>query len=297
MTSKTRYPSRSAPRPRTGRAAGRPAPRAPVPRASRLPGGRPASGAGSGRGRGNERRPYFVALAALLAAATALVGYLVVNQPANTSAECVVAVDAQGSTRPMLDTYRSWLPTEIKDCAKADHARIDVVLINGDTSTGRTMPVMLDLSKLSYSGNGPDDSKMLDDRLKDFAQHAADVIFQAPPSLNGTDLTAIGCVASPLLKQHKKATLIIDSDAINNRSPYNFGFIPLDDQHITAYLQDLQQVGQICDLSGVTVEWYGAGIGGGTSRFSLDTLNQVKRFWTSYFGACGTTLSVYQRSI
>jgi hypothetical protein len=247
--------------------------------------------------RNDHRRTFVIAGLAALGAGILLIAYLVFWAPGPSSA-CVVAVDAQGSTQEMVSTYRDWLPQEITNCAKAHHAQVTTMLINGDTSTGRTMPVTTNLRKVSgLTGNKADDDPILDQAISSFAQRAADMLFQAPPSQYGTDLISTGCVARPFLKNHAHATLVIDSDGINNRSPYNFGFIPLSDQHISAIIAHLQETNQLCDLSHVIVEWYGVGVGNGTSHFTPGTLDEVQRFWFAYFTACHATLAVYQRSL
>jgi hypothetical protein len=251
-------------------------------------------------GGGVRRRPIILLIATVLAVAVvAIARQLIWPSPHLPKAVCTVAIDAQGSTQPMASKYQQWLPNQISSCAKANRARVEVVLINGETSTTTTTVKPDDLSKLHLTGNAVDDDKIVEDEINRFSAEAIATIFSAPTSPIGTDLISTGCVVSPLLKHREQATLIIDSDGENNREPYIFGrpSFPMDSTHISTYIDQLRSAGQICNLSGVTVEWYGAGIGGDTKNFALNRLSEIRDFWTAYFAASRTTLSVYQRSL
>jgi hypothetical protein len=295
MANKTRMAGGSSPAPTVRRPATRQSYRPPqrgTPRPlPRRPGDRPASATVQ---RDDLRLQLIIGALTILAIAAGVTVWNLWPREHPPRAACVVAIDAQGSSGPQVPNYRKWLPGQLSRCAKASRALIDVMLINGETSTSPVLVDSLDLSKLDFVGDPIDDGKIIDQAIKNYSSSAMDKILQAPNSSIGTDLVATGCAARPQLKGVKN-TLIVFSDGDNSRPPLVFGKkdTPMDDASIPGYIDRLRNSGQICDLSGATVDWYGANVGGGADELH-GILGQIQKFWSAYFTASNAHLVEYQ---
>jgi hypothetical protein len=294
MADKTRLIGRATPAVPAGRPpmrhGSRPARRPRPQPTSRLPGSRSASSTTQQDG---QLRQILIGLAAALTiGAGGLTGHLW-PRAHRPQASCVVAIDAQGSSAPQVKYYKNWLPDQLIRCAEADRAVIEVMLINGETSTNPTRVRSLDLSKLHYVGNANDDKQTIETAIKHYASSAMTEILAAPNSSVGTDLVATGCAARPQLRAVVN-TLIIFSDGDNSRPPLVFGKnMPMDKASIAGYIDRLRSSGQICNLHGATVDWYGAGVGGGSNALS-GILGPIQDFWSAYFDASQAHLIDYQ---
>lgn len=236
--------------------------------------------------------------AALVAVGLVLVGlqlkdYVWPGQPASA---CVVAVDPQGSTRAMAATYESWVPDQVRACADKNSV-VSLVLVTSETRTGTTMPAVLDLTKIDYTGNDVRDRELVNNAVDKFVGTEVPALFQAPKQLNlGTDLIGLDCVAADLLKGRVNPRLVIDTDGMNDREPYKLRRIALDPDSVQKYIQALKGSGQICDLDGVQVAMFGTGIGTGTAKLDAGKLGGVETFWRAFFEASGATVVAYGRS-
>ncbi|WP_300578725.1 hypothetical protein [uncultured Nocardioides sp.] len=212
-------------------------------------------------------------------------------------AGCVVAVDPQGSTKAMAATYRSWLGPQVQRCAAASRASVDLVLVTSETTTTSTTPVHTDLSALELTGNAPTDRRLVAEEIDRVVDEAGVTLFEAPKQKSlGTDLIGIACVAADLLAGATEKTLILNTDAMNDRRPYQLRALPLDEASIARLVDSIRDEGRICDLAGVQVQIYGAGIGAGTARLSPAQLAGVRRFWEAFFEAAGADLVAYRRN-
>lgn len=263
---------------------------------TRRPGGRPTT----------PRRSSVVLTQMIIAGAAALVIVLVIvafnligigDQPQGPRAGCVVAIDPQGTTAAMADEYRSWLPGEIASCAKADRADVDLVLVTSETRTGTTTPVSADLAGLDFSGNEHNDGLLIDQKIEAIVDEADSAIFGAPEQKYlGTDLIGLICVSSDLLEGRDKKTLIVNTDAMNDRAPYVLRFMDFAQRSIQRYVDELVSTGQVCDLTGTSVYFYGAGIGDLTENLSAEHLAGIETFWHKLFEAAGATIVEYKRN-
>jgi hypothetical protein len=212
-------------------------------------------------------------------------------------AGCVIAVDPQGSTKAMAATYRSWLGPQVQRCAAASRASVDLVLVTSETTTTSTTPVHTDLSALDLTGNAPTDRGIVAEEIDRVVAEAGTRLFAAPPQKRlGTDLIGLACVAADLLEGATDKTLVIDTDAMNDRRPYQLRFLDLDDASVHRMVEKIRAEGRLCDLTGVQVEMYGVGIGTGTAGLSPAQLAGVRRFWEAFFEATGAELVVYRRN-
>ena len=227
----------------------------------------------------------------------AVVAFLLVECEDETNAACVIAVDAQGSSSPMTQVYQEWLPELAEHCAAEERARLSIALISGETRTGTVTPVTTDLRTLKdLKGNANHDAKIIEAEIARVIDEANPRILAAPEQHGGTDILGTLCVAHDLLKGREKTTLIILSDAINNRAPYVLTEAALDAESIDRYVSELGESGQLCDLTGTRVEMHGVGIGWDTGGMSSEQLAGVQRFWTAVITATGAELVAYQRN-
>ncbi|KQZ88500.1 hypothetical protein ASD62_03380 [Phycicoccus sp. Root563] len=211
-------------------------------------------------------------------------------------AGCVIAVDAQGSAGAMLTSYRQWLAKQASDCAAEDRGRLSIALVSGETRTGTVTPVTVDLRALKLTGNDVRDAANVRQKIARAVQEADRAILAAPNQHGGTDIVGMLCVAGDLLQGHTPATLVLDTDGMNNKAPYRLSAIPLDDASITTYVKQLKADGQLCDLRGTRVLMYGVGIGAGTGKLSAQRLAGIQRFWEAVVRGTGAELAVYQRN-
>jgi len=219
------------------------------------------------------------------------------------TAGCVIAVDAQGSASTMLDTYRQWIPAQAEDCAAKDHADLSVALISGQTRTETVTPVTGKLSELNYTGNATNDAQIAKAEINRVVADAGERILNAAPASDGlsvkdgggSDIIGALCVARDLLEGHTPSTLILNTDGVNYRAPYRLTKLPLDDESISKYVDDLKASGVLCNLTGTKVFMYGVGIGKGTNKMSPEVLQGIHRFWAAVIEAAGAELVKYQR--
>src|SRR5262245_43002508 len=83
------------------------------------------------------------------ALALVLLAFVVVQRATGRSEQgpmtgCVVATDPQGSTKAMVEAYKSWLPDEVASCVTSGQAVVDLVLVTSETRTGTTTPISSD---------------------------------------------------------------------------------------------------------------------------------------------------------
>lgn len=282
-------PNRYAPRPRYTQG------RAPAGPASR-PGSpirRPSSPSAP-----TNRKPLVLATATLaaLALGVVVINHITTPDPDAPQAGCVIAVDAQGSTSSMVENYRKWLPNQAKDCAAEHRASLHIALVSGETRTGTVTPVSTDLRDLDYTDSASNDATIASNEINRVLTEADQAILTAPKQRGGTDILGLICVAHNLLDAHSPATLIINSDGVNNRKPYRLAKIPLNDASITQYVDQLKAAGQLCDLTGTQVHMYGVAIGSGTSDLTDDQLTGIQHFWEAVIPATGAELVTYQRN-
>jgi hypothetical protein len=243
-----------------------------------------------------DKKPYIVVGVTFgaLILGTTLFNHITRTDPEAPTASCVIAVDAQGSAAGMKDAYRQWIPSQAEVCAQ--QGDLSITLVSGKTRTSTVTPVTGSLSSLEYTGNDANDAVIAKNEIDRVVQEADEAILAAPRQRGGTDILGVICVAHDLLRGHSPSTLIINSDGINNRKPYQLAKAPLDDASIATYVDQLKADGQLCDLTGTQVHMYGVGIGSGTGKMSDEQLAGVRRFWEAAIRATGGDLVTYQRN-
>lgn len=247
------------------------------------------------------RKPWLLAGATLmsLAMGAAAINYVTKPDPDAPQAGCVIAEDTQGTTKDMAATYKSWLADQVKGCAKADRAAVDIVLVTSETRTGTTTPVSLNLrDDIEYTGNTDNDGELVDDAIDDLVADAEPNIFNAPrQKAGGTDLIGVVCVASDLFAGRADKTLIINTDGMNDRLPYRLRAVNLGSEAVQRYVSEIVATWPPdCTLAGAKVLMYGTGIGSGTEKLTAEQLLGVEAFWRALFAAAGAEVVTYQRN-
>lgn len=279
----TRQPARAVARPASRRLPGR---TPPPPRTSTSTAIDPAT--------------FRASIAAVMALTVVATGYTVrslLREEDGPQTGCVISLDAQGATGHMGDTYEGWLPGQVVDCAKDSRGVVDVSLATSETKTNGTPSEKVNLrDDVQLTGNDEVDGKRIDDEIEDFIDRVHEKILGAPRQETvGTDLVGVTCVAADLLKGRTDKRLILMSDGVHARAPYRLRYVPLDDESIATYVDELVSSGMACPLPGVDVYVYGAGMGRTTDVLEPGRLEAIERFWAQLFEALGANLVAYQR--
>lgn len=219
-------------------------------------------------------------------------------QSAPEQGACVLGVDTQGSSAPMLPTYQRWAKDALADCADGGRADVAMFSITGATETDFTSEAtQLRFGDLHLDSINDDErDAIVAKKIDAVVSGTFDGWASAKPPKGGTDIIGAAEVARQLLGTHVKGkrTLLLLSDGVQNNT-YKFHKVDLDSASIDRMITDLKASGRVPRLDGVDVRMYGTGAGTMTAGASGQRLTGMKRFWSQFFSATGADLTAYAK--
>ena len=229
----------------------------------------------------------------LIMIALAAIAAVINEDPSHQRATCVLAFDVSASTLDVQQQYIEWARNIIGDCS-AYRPRVYALPITSDTASTFVAPVDTVLSSHDLS------LRLKREAAVDTILHRVEaMVANALVYSNGTDLLSLGPAVDDLFhdRSERLRELVVFSDGVHNSGSVDFRLVTLDDAAISDLIRNLRTEHRLPDLRGVTVRWYGAGLGGaGSPPLAPERLAEIEQFWRQYLTAAGAASVAYART-
>jgi len=236
--------------------------------------------------------PAALFLAALAAASLAGCGGWRGTPP---KAAVVALFDVSSSTaKPAVrQLYRTSFGAVVAAMSGGD--RLRAYAVTGDTQATSMFRTQVDFPPYDPIQDNQDQATRKLAKARRDAVSKTDAMLRQVPPARGTDLLHAFSDAAGIFagKPNSDATvkeLIVFSDMVHEAGRDDFFYEDLTDARDAQIISRLRASGELPPLKGVRVVVVGAGADP-VGLIGPDKLAQIRRFWQSYFAACGATLA------
>ncbi len=237
----------------------------------------------------------FLAALTILAVLTAALLAGCGGRPAPPTSMVVVLFDVSSSTsKPAVrQLYRASFGTVV--AAMPGGGQLQAYAVTGDTQATSMLRVSEDFPSYNPLKDNQDQAKRKLAKARQDAISKTDVMLRRVPPARSTDLLDAFSDAASIFEGSPNAAapvkeLIVFSDMVHEAGHDDFFYEDLTDARDAQIISRLRESGELPSLKGVRVVVVGAGADP-IGVIGPDKLAQIKRFWQSYFAACGATLA------
>lgn len=223
-----------------------------------------------------------------------------------TGQPCAAVFDVDGGTAAvpgLHDQYLTWFGDLARRCA-VDGATITLLTASDHSLTDPNPVLRHDLAPQHAHGNRSDAALEAAANVARARRAAKDLVDEAASGPGGTDLLGALQVAADHLAPSGATTaegraaphLVLYTDGLHTRPPYNLTAIPLDDASIAATIDVLRSTGQLPQLHGAEVDVVGAGVGADAAVVDPARMAAIEQFWRHLVAAAGGRLVAWNKA-
>jgi len=218
------------------------------------------------------------------------------GRPAPPPTSVTVALfDVSSSTnKPAVrQLYRTSFGTVVAAMSGGD--RLRSYAVTGDTQATSMLRASMDFPFYNPLEDNQDQTKRKLAKARQDALSETDAMLRRVPPARPTDLLHAFSDAGSIFAEAPDAAapvkeLLVCSDMVHEAGHDDFFYENLTDARDAQIISRLRASGELPSLKGVRVIVVGAGADP-IGLIGPDKLAQIKRFWQSYFAACGATLA------